>query len=351
MREVYLDAAASYPPGKTSSVSSWVANPHSLHMSGGYARHMIVETENSLRKKLDVTGGKFHWTGSGSEANRLAIESFCERGGLVTSELEHKSIRQLVRRYGISADATPEGCVNYNSLEKLCGRFTSLVSVMLANNETGVINTDSHLARDFKAPQALFHTDISQAFCKIPITASFYDLVTFSAHKIGGPKGLGCLWVSDHARGTIPYLGTPSPEAIWALKCAVESFPDYDVYQKHMEDLSNTFMQTLRWRHAYENGQDLPRVPGLLSISFTDPYIDAVELMMILTSKGIHVSTGAACNNKIGERSHVLEAMGMSAERIDSTIRVSFNHHQTVEDIKYAAQIIEETVEEIRSGS
>ncbi len=351
MREVYLDSAASYPPTHNWMLGSWNANPHSLHMNGQYARSKILDTENTLRKKLNVTGGRFFWTGSGSEANRLAIELFSRAGGLITSELEHKSIRQLTDSYGEAAKATPEGCVNFNDLMSLCSRHTSLVSIMLANNETGVINIDSHLVTTLKSTQALFHTDISQAFCKIEIDARHYDMVTMSAHKVGGPKGLGCLWVADHVKRDVPYLGTPSPEAIWAFKCAVDSFPSYDKYQAHMELLENTFMQQLRWVHAVENGIEMSRVPGLLSLSLVSPYIDAVELMMILTSKGIHLSTGAACNNKLGERSHVLEAMGMEAERIDSTIRVSFNHQQTVEDIKYAAQIVEETLEEMRSGS
>ena len=350
MNEIYLDSAASYPPRDQLKTihCNWQANPNSLHMRGSRARSMIMETERVLRKKLSVKDGAFYWTGSGSEANRLTIEYFCEKGGLVTSNLEHKSIRQLTRKYGNSAEATEDGSINYNSLENLCNKDTQLISVMLANNETGVINIDPQLARDSRAPDALFHTDISQAFCKYEVKASDYDLVTFSAHKIGGPKGLGCLWVSEHLKKELPYLGTPNPEAINAFQFAVESFPNIEKYTEHIEKLESILLQRLEGFQI--NSGAARRIPGILSIAFVDPYIDATELMMILTSKGVHLSTGAACNNKLGERSHVLLAMGLPLERIDSSVRISLSHYLTEEEIKEAAKIISETVKELRDN-
>ncbi len=347
MTQIYLDAAGSYIPGFKYE-HSYVGNPHSLHMWGNASKKVINQAEDVIRQKLSIKGGRFYWVGSGSEANRLAIEYFSS-GGLVTSCIEHKSIIQHIRRYGIAADVTPEGCIDFNDATRKCNKYTDLVSIQLVNNETGVINIDPHMIRDMGAPHALYHSDLAQAFCKISLEGYDFDLLSISAHKVGGPKGLGCLWVHDKVKENIPYLGTPDPGAIMAFGNAVEEFPDYKTYLNLMADLSIAFYESLDV--PYEaNGLFPHKLPGILNLAFKDPYIDATELMMICSSKGVHFSTGAACNNQLGERSHVLMAMGLPLERIDSSIRISFHHHLTVEDVQLAAQIISETVKEIREN-
>jgi cysteine desulfurase len=334
MKQVYLDAAASYPPVARSE--AFIANPHSLHMWGVDAMSVIKKTEALVCERLGK--GKVYWTGSGSEANRLAIETFCEPGRLVTTEIEHRSITQLTRKYGVAAPVDSTCYVDLARVSALVNKFTQLVSIQAVNNETGAIQPR------FKG--SLTHSDVSQGFCKLDLLDK-YDLASLSAHKIGGPKGLGCLWLRQGLEGDIRYLGTPDPGAIEAFGRAIEGFPKD--YQGHVRLLEEVFLHHLDTTIEWNVGHD--RVPGLLNIAFTHPYIDATELMMTLTSRGIHLSLGAACNNKLGERSHVLSAMGLSDERIDSSVRISLNHYLSEDDVVHAAKVISATVKETTSGS
>jgi cysteine desulfurase len=343
----YLDNASSYQTERYST--NW-GNPHSLHVRGTRIMQRIREVEHQLLEKVNGTHGYLAWTGSGSEANRLAIETFCRKGGLVTSDIEHKSIWAHRRRYGNTLEVNKKGLLEVTDIERYFHKDISMVSIMLVNNELSTIQPVASvvgLART-KSPEALIHSDMAQAFGKMPIDlkALDLDLATFSAHKIGGPRGLGCLWVHNRVRGELPYLVTPPDRAIDYFGAAMDDWPKEDQHS-HIEALEQSFLTGLgEYRLNIE--RDANRLPGILSICI--PGIDATDLMLACSDQGIYISTTSACNNLKQTRSHVLQAIGMSDEDIDATIRISFSHVNEVDQVAEAGRAIARIIKELNGS-
>jgi len=224
---------------------------------------------------------------------------------------------------------------------------------MMVNNETGIRYNIKQIANKAHKNNALFHTDAVQALGKLEIDVEELecDLITLSAHKIYGPKGIGCLWIKDGIDINIPYLGTPNVPAIVGFGEAVKKL-DWKEYSKELEDKENHFVSELiRFKVDFKYKSKLlskySYIPGLMSIEF--PNISNIDLMIELESKGIMISLGSACSKgKVSSR--VLKNMGFSEEKIQSSVRISLGKHCSINDLTEAAYIIAETIKELKHG-
>ena|SRR3990167_452435 len=358
---IYLDSAATTRPypsvtnmvGVTDTVA-W-GNPHSIHAIGLLAGALLGDAEVIVGKAIKAPSGGTLWTSGGTEANTLAITSVCNyTGDLVCSMGEHLSIEQYRRQYGIGVELDNIGCINIDSILKVISKYTKLVSLFLVNNETGSINEIETLAHAIKEkfPDILIHTDAVQAFGKIDIDIEKLgvDLISLSAHKIHGPKGVGCLWASYRALEKCPklislYRGTPSTSLIGGFAEAINRL-DILEHQKLVEEQSKAFQKALeatKVLHSYNAYREAHKVYDILSIYL--PEVDAIELILRLSDKNIMLSYGSACSTS--KSSRVIEQI--EGEKVaKSSIRVSFGEDCRLEDIETAANLVAETVKEIR---
>lgn len=355
----YLDHAAS-TEDRTTNKTVCIANSHSLeHKLGLEVARQIKDAEGYILKVINGCNGRILWTGSGSQANNLAIQSICVDKELITSAIEHKSILQHTDR--IVSAVMPNGCGKVpiiDIVDTLNNHpSTRLISLQMINNETGICQQVAELGQFLKRKHkdVYLHTDAVQALGKLPIDVELMgvDLLTFSAHKFYGPKGLGGLWVSERCfhnlENRFPYLGTLPSEAI--IKFASLMY-DVDI-QKVADYLAVKEHRIIHWFDTcgleYHQTATHDKIPGILSLCF--PGVEAIELALELSDKGVYVSTGSACNSSSTKPSYVLKAMGVPEEQIVSTIHVSVGHAVTPDQCHQAARIISETVKELRNGS
>lgn len=357
--EYYLDYASNTP--NLGLKGHWgYGNTHALHKKGVKEKLLLLEAEERIKGLINGSSGKILWTGSGSQANILAINSVTVFGSeLITSNIEHKSILQFSRNGIHLVPCTNHGNISTVSfVDKMeqVRHGLRLASIQLVNNETGAINPVEHIAKYIKAyhPNVYFHTDAVQAFGKIPIDveAMSIDMLTFSAHKCYGPKGLGGLWVSDKClkdkKNQFLYLGSEPSTLILQLD---EGLSNVDLLKSadNIAKQERQFLETLNKEGIqYVRTNTNNRLVGILSIAF--PGVDAADLMFALSERGVYVSLGSACNSNNVEPSHVLKAMGIPEEQIRSTIRVSFGHTMNFEECQTAATIVACTIKELQSG-
>ena len=230
-----------------------------------------------------------------------------------------------------------------------------MISLQMVNNETGAVQEVQELG-DFirrKKKKVFFHTDAVQAFGKMPIDIDKLgvDLLTFSAHKFYGPKGLGGLWVSDECildtKNDFPYLGTVPAELVIRFAEGIKNCNTQYVAD-NLAMKEDIFFNELLRHMPYDSISTGQRMVGIRAMIFKG--VDAFDLQQSLADKKVYVSLGSACTSgKVGP-SHVLSAMEIEPSRIASTIRVSFGHMITQEQCKEAAIIVAETVKELRDG-
>ena len=327
-------------------------NPSSSHAMGRLARDIL---ENARQQVADAIGGQKNevfFTSGGTEADNLAILGAWaqKRGGhVITTAIEHDAVLNACRRLeAMGAEVTylkPDpgtGAIPAEAVEAALREDTSLVSVMLVNNETGARNPVEEISKVVKAkcPGAVFHTDAVQAFCKSPFSVKSLgaDLVSVSGHKIHAPKGSGALWVRSGVKiKPILYGGGQEKN----LRPGTESLPNIAAFgvaaeigkkklpetENHLRELRDYTLNTLR-----EAIPDIVCVtqgePSILPLSL--PGYRSEVLLNFLDAKSICVSKSSAC--KRGGRSHVLEAMGLSPAIIDGALRVSFSRGNTFEE-------------------
>ena len=356
---IYLDNAATTKDTTTLSYKSeWSGNPHSIHQIGRRARTSLDEATNDIKDYINGHDGEFFWIGSGSQANSLAINTVCESSTLLTSAIEHKSILQHAQCYVYDVlKPTTWGFISDTDVDFALANSTDLVSIQYINNETGVINPIQSIARMAHERGAYMHTDAVQAFGKYPIDVEELDvdMLTISAHKAHGPKGLGGLWVrnnvlNDKERGNFPYIGTPPVELVDRLVCAIDHI-DIIKNSRQVQKLENMFLSILigqRVEHVF-TVRPKHRIPGLISLHF--PNVDADDLVLELSDKGVMVSSGSACDNGKVDPSHVLLAMNISPKQARETIRVSLSHLNTFDEVQEAALIMADIIERIKNGS
>ncbi|TYO63742.1 cysteine desulfurase [Bradyrhizobium hipponense] len=363
---VYLDWNATAPlrsEARAAMVAAFdlIGNPSSVHAEGREARRLVEEARAALASAVGALPRNVVFTSAGTEANALALSPGLKgaSGGpvqrLLVSAVEHASVLAGGR---FQADAvgqirvTRSGAVDLGHLKDLLGSGPpALVSVMAANNETGALQPIAEAARIVHEAGGLLHVDAIQALGKIPfnIKAIDADLATFSAHKIGGPKGVGALVVAEGLTGLEPVLrgggqelgrraGTENVAGIAgfgaAVKAALEALPEDAERMTTLRDHLENDLRAIAGATIFS--QDVARLPN--TTLFTAPGLKAETAVIGFDLEGIAVSSGSACSSGKVQPSHVLSAMGFDPATAQGAVRLSLGWSTGPEDINRALE-------------
>jgi cysteine desulfurase len=363
-------------------------NASSIHQRGQHARAAVDHARESVARLLGCRAAEVVFTSGGTESDNMALFGVLAPGDhLITSSVEHHAVlhaaQELAER-GVQVTflpCTPQGVVEVSALEAALRPNTKLVSIMLANNETGVLQPIRELADAAHAAGALFHTDAIQAAGKLPldVKALGCDLLSLSGHKMYAPQGTGALFVRRnvrlksmffggmHERGRRP--GTENVAGIAGLGCAAElarawldaSGPDSPAGLAALRDRLEQGilavveeagvpggLRSLGWE-AGVNGGGTARVVNTSNLFFD--HVEAEALVIALDLKGLAVSGGSACQSGATEPSHVLRAMGLSEARARASIRFSLTRLTTADEVAAAIQIVPSAVARLRELS
>jgi cysteine desulfurase len=379
VERVYLDHNASTPldprvlEAMLPMLSEAFGNPSSLHWFGQRARASVEEARVQAASLIGATPPEVVFTASGTEADNLALRGVAARAReprrkLVISAVEHHAVLNTAR--ALAEEGFPvetvrvdgEGRVDLDDLRARVDDRTALVSIMLANNETGVLQPVTEAAGLAREHGALVHCDAVQAAGKVPVDvrALDVDLLTLSAHKIYGPKGVGLLYVRrgtpmtalvrGGAQERNRRAGTENVAGIVGLGAAALLAREHlEADGARLRGLRDRFeAELLAIPGAMLNGAE-PRVPNTTNVSFADT--EAEGLLMALDLMGVAVSTGAACAAGGIEPSHVLRAMGLPAERVQASLRFSLGRATTGAQLARAAEGVRAAVERQRAAS
>lgn len=382
MREIYLDNSATTPLSAVakekflSVVTEGWGNPSSLHAVGLRASHILEEARSAVRSALGARTGRVIFTGSGSEANNLLIlgrayakERYRRGARIITTRGEHASVAAPLAKlagegYDVVEIDTKGGVLDREALLAALTPNTVLVTLMAVNNETGAAYDLAGLARMIKAksPDAILHTDATQAFGKLPLSVASLglDAVTVSAHKIGGPQGCGALWISDglqKTKGLAPLIlgggqedgyrsGTENLAGIAAFgAAAADTASRLAERRTALAELGEHLLARFANDGALaEVRLNLPPVRAPHIFSLTLPHIKSETALHFLSARGIMVSSGSACSSHGRHGSPPLIAFGLSEKEADCTLRVSLSHENTKEDIDALCEALGEAL-------
>jgi cysteine desulfurase len=358
---VYLDWNATTPlrpEARAAMAAAWdfCGNPSSVHAEGRQARRLVEEARAAVAAAVGALPRNVVFTSGGTEANALALTPGLRRGSglpverLLLSAIEHTSVlaggrfpTEAIGTIGV----TSAGLLDLDRLRAMLeGRPPALVSVMLANNETGAVQPVAEAAEIVHAAGGLLHVDAIQALGKIPfdINALNADLVTVSGHKIGGPKGVGAVALAEGVRGLEPWLrgggqelghraGTENVAGIAGFGAAAKAAMgarESDAIR--LESLRNWLERGLReTTGAIVFSGDVPRLPN--TTLFTVPRLKAETAVIGFDLEGIAVSSGSACSSGKVQPSHVLKAMGFGPEIAEGAVRLSLGWSTSPADI------------------
>ena len=373
---VYLDHAATTPmsdaaiAAMTSSLSK-IGNPSSLHTQGRSTRKDVEDARETIANAIGALASEIIFTGSGTEADNAAIKGLFWKSGkkvIVISAVEHHAVldpaRWLVEHESaelVEIPVTKDGLVDLAFLKNLIaqrGAEIALISVMHSNNETGVIQPVAEVVK--LAGDIPVHTDAVQSFTKVPL--SYKELgvtsMALSAHKVGGPLGIGILVLRRafeipallHGGGQEREIrsGTLNAPSIVAFAAAVEN-SIYDAAR--VAALRDRFEAGVRAAvpDAYINGVSAPRLPGISNVTF--PGTQSDSLLLLMDSEKVSCSTGAACSAGVHRPSHVLLAMGHTDVTAQSSLRFSCGATTTESDIDFALSVLPTVINRGRAAA
>jgi len=381
MKTVYLDHCATTPlhPDVLTAMLPFLrdsfGNPSSIHTLGRKAREAVEEARGRVAALIGANASEIVFTSGGTEANNLAIQGVArarkDRGNhIVTSSIEHHAVIktcQYLERNGFTVTYLPvdhHGIVNPEDVKKALTDKTILVSVMHANNEVGTIEPIHEIGRIVTERGIPFHTDAVQSAGKVPLNVKemSVDLLSISAHKFYGPKGIGALYIREGIR-IDPILyggeqekgirsGTENVASVAGLGKACELAREtvavrMDEIRKMRDALQERLSAAVPGLTI--NGHPVSRLPNCLSVSV--PGLIGETILRDLDARGIAVSSGSACTSHSVEISHVLSAMGLPEETAQGTVRLSLGIMNTPDEIEYAATAFVEVVEKLKALS
>lgn len=377
-REVYLDNSATTKVAQEAvdamvhALTQAFGNPSSLHRKGMEAEKIVSESRQKIASALGVKAREIYFTSGGTESNNLAIKGTAyarKRYGkhMITTSIEHPSVLEAfmqLEKDGFNVTylkVDDKGHIDLEELKHAIRPDTILVSIMYVNNEVGSIQTIQDAAKIISQNKnTVFHVDAVQAFGKIPLipNLSGIHLLSLSAHKVYGPKGVGALFVRGGTK-VDPLIngggqeeglrsGTENVPGIAGFSAAAElAFKNLSLWQQRMRELKERLKNGILSEipNTVLNGPE-DGAPHILNISFLGT--KAEVLLHALEMHGIYVSTGSACSSHKNAKSHVLLAMGKTPEEIEGAIRFSLSPFLSFEDIDYTVEVLKKEVNELR---
>jgi cysteine desulfurase len=354
--------------------SEQYGNPSSMHTFGGNVGRTIAKARARVAALLQVTPDEIIFTSCGTESDSTAIHAALAsnpaKRHIITTRVEHPAVKNLCEHLGkhgyrvsfVPVDGT--GRLDLDYLYDRMGEDTAIVSIMWANNETGVIFPVAEIAARTRKLGITFHTDAVQAVGKIPVPLkdTGIDMLSMSGHKIHAPKGIGVLYVRKGTKFS-PFLigghqekgrrgGTENTASIVgmgkAAELAAENFPLYSTRVRNLRDrLEKGLLETVP--KSIVNGNTPDRLPNTTNISFE--YIEGESILLMLNELGICASSGSACTSGSLEPSHVLRAMGVPFTAAHGSIRFSLSHYNTENEIDYIIEKMPPIIERLRTLS
>jgi cysteine desulfurase len=378
MKEIYLDHAATTQPFPEVLKSlqecylSNFGNASSLHTQGLKARHALEKAREDIAKTIHAEPEEIYFTSGGTESDNMALlgtESLFQGRAVVTSSIEHEAVLESVKwlegkghpAYYLPVDN--DGVIRMDSLKDTLKDNPYMISVMLANNEIGTIQPLREISALTREKGILLHTDAVQAVGKIPVDVEELgvDLLSASAHKFYGPKGIGFLYIRKGIQ-IVPLAKGGGHER--GIRSGTENVPGAVAMATALKICTRLFTRTHfryeRWtlqilKRCEEigdfrlNGHPRSRIPGLLSLSFKD--VNGESLMEVLDMNGIAVSTASACQSHSARRgySHVIQSLGIDESYSNGTIRVALGAENTQEEIDFFVDALRKAVKQLRS--
>ncbi len=364
-KKIYFDYQATTPVDKKilkkmlPFFTKNFGNPHSNnHSVGRLANEAVEEARKNVADLINAETSEIIFTSGATESNNMAIKSiaknyFDKNCQIITCKTEHKCVIESCHELEkdgfkvIYLDVDKEGLINLQELEKFVKQDKSLVSIMMANNETGVIQDVNKIGELCKKHKSIFHSDVAQSIGtqKIDVIRMNIDALSISAHKIYGPKGIGALFVSNTIKNTLRPLmsgggqeqnlrsGTLSPALCVGIGEACKDLnKNIEKYSKHFKNIKSVLLSELnKSKIPFNiNGSIEKRIPNNLNISIKGKVAEQLFNFM----PHIALSSGSACTSGTIERSHVLSAMKLDNNRIDGSFRISAGRDTTKEEVK-----------------
>lgn len=356
-------------------LTEFYGNASSIYSFGQKAREVVNESRETIAKCLNADAKEIYFTSGGSEADNWAIkgvaDALSKKGNhIITSAIEHHAILhtcEFLEKHGYEVTYLPvdeTGLVNPDDLEKAITDKTILVSVMFANNEIGTIQPIKKLAEIAHNHGVYFHTDAVQAVSHVEIDVKDLgvDMLSMSAHKFGGPKGIGALYIKKGVRVTNLLHGgqqelgrratTENLAGIVGMAAALKlAMDNFEENTKKMESLRERYINGVLEKIPYcrLNGHRTQRLPGNTNISFQ--FIEGEAMLLLLDMYGIAASSGSACTSGSLDPSHVLLAIGLPHGIAHGSLRVTFSHHNTEEEVDQIIDALVKVIQRLRDMS
>ena len=350
-------------------------NPSSIYSLGRSSKKAIEDAREKVASIFNAKPQEIYFTGCGSESDNMAIKGVAyanrKKGNhIITSKIEHPAVLDTCRaleKEGFDVtylDVDSDGIINIGELKNAITDKTILITIMFANNEIGTIEPIEEIGKIAKEHKIYFHTDAVQAVGNIAIDVNKLniDLLSLSAHKFYGPKGIGALYVRKGVRfdkfidgghqERNKRAGTENVANIVGLAKALEmAYASLEENNKHLSDLRDLYISEIEEKVPYVklNGHREKRLPGNANISFK--FIEGESLLLNLDIKGICASSGSACTSGSLDPSHVLLAIGLIHEVAHGSLRITFGVENTKEDVKVLVEELIEIVSRLRDMS
>jgi len=350
-------------------------NPSSIYDLGARNKSVLTNARATIAKSIGAPSADIYFTGSGSEADNWALiaaaEAYLGKGNhIITSKIEHHAILhtcEYLEKRGFEVtyiDVDENGIIKLDQLKKAIRSTTILISIMYANNEIGTIQPIKEIGELAKAEQILFHTDAVQAYCQIPINVDELniDMLSASAHKLNGPKGVGFLYIRKGVKIRSFIHGGAQERK---RRAGTENVPGIIGFAKAVEIAMNTMKERTNHetqlrdamiRRIYKeipyvrlNGSKQKRLPNNINFSFQ--FIEGESLLIMLDMAGICASSGSACTSGSLDPSHVLLAIGLPHEIAHGSLRLTLSEKNTMEEIDFVIGKIKEIVQQLRAMS